>query len=491
MPFSLPRRTTLLLFALAIWPLSARAKPPKRPNVLFLVADDLNTALGCYGHPLVKSPHIDRLAKRAVRFERAYCQYPLCSPSRTSFLTGRRPNATKVFTNPGSSASPMRQIYSVHFRTTIPDTVTLPELFRQNGYFVARVGKLFHYGVPGDIGTGGFDDHRSWDLAVNPRGRDKDDEEKITTLAPEAKGSARFGGVLSWLAADGADAEQTDGIAAAEAVRLLERFKERQQPFFLAVGFYRPHTPYVAPKKYFAPYPLAKVSPGVLAPDERRATPAHAYESAKPQQDAMSDEQRRQAVSAYHASTTFLDAQVGRVLAALGRLGLDKSTIVVFTSDHGYHLGEHGLWQKMSLFEQSGRVPMLIAAPGAKGNGRTAAAPVELVDLYPTLADLCGLEAPPYLDGKSLRPVLDDVTATVKPAAYTQVTHGNVTGFSARSERWHYIEWDHGRQGRQLYDTQADPQELRNLVGDPAQAQTVAEMRALVGKNWPAATSAP
>jgi iduronate 2-sulfatase len=453
-------------------------------NVLFLMADDLNNALGCYGHPLVKSPHIDRLAKRGVMFERAYCQYPLCSPSRSSLLTGRRPNETRILTNPVRNAQTGAYPTNGHFREFISDTVTLPELFLKHGYFAARVGKLYHYGVPGQIGTDGLDDSRSWEKVINPRGRDRDEEDKIFTLTPGTNGPARFGGSLSWLVAEGSDEEQTDGIGASEAIKLLEQNKDR--PFFLAVGFYRPHTPYVAPKKYFDLYPIAKIKLPQVAANHRDGVPAPAFASAKPEQNTMTDQLRKEAIRAYYASTSFMDAQVGRVVAALDRLKLVDKTIIVFASDHGYHLGEHGLWQKMSLFEESARVPLIIIAPGTKGKGSTCVRTVELVDLYPTLAELCGLPAPNYLGGKSLRPLLRNPKTDWDKPAFTQVQRGGFPGYTVRNERWRYTEWDGGKQGAQLYDHKADPRELQNLANDPKHAATVAELNKLIQQNWPA-----
>lgn len=452
----------LITLAIAV---VAWSQPPARAarlNVLFLMADDLNTDLGAYGAP-VRSPHIDRLAARGVRFDRAYSQYPLCSPSRSSLLTGRRPDATGVLTNPGKN--PM----SPHFRERLPDAVTLPQLFRANGWFVARVGKLYHYGVPNDIGTSSLDDYRSWDVAINPRGRDRDMHDRIFSLVP-----GQFGGTVSWFADEGPDAEHTDGIGAADAVRLLERFKHASQPFFLAVGFYRPHTPYVAPKSYFDLYPRDHIELPRLSDADRTRMPEAAYRSARKEQDAMTDEQRREAIQAYRASTTFMDAQVGHVLDALDRLGLSQNTIVVFTSDHGYHLADHGLWQKMSLFERSTRVPLIIAAPSVKAPGRAARGLVELVDLYPTLAGLAGLTAPGPLDGISLAPMFDDPAATVKEAAFSQARDG----YAVRTARWRYIEWAAGERGAQLYDMEHDPAETTNLAQDARHAATVADLRA-------------
>lgn len=444
----------------------AQTPQASKLNVLVLVADDLNTDIGSHGAP-VKTPHLDRLAARGVRFDRAYAQYPLCSPSRSSFLTGRRPNATGVLTNPGKNR------LSPHFRERIPGTVTLPQLFKEHGWFAARIGKLFHYGVPLDIGTSSLDDYASWDLAINPRGRDRDGLDRVFSLVP-----GQYGATLSWLADEGSDGEQTDGIGAAEAVRLLERFGKEGRPFFLAVGFYRPHTPYVAPRKYFDLYPTADITLPVLSADDKARKPQAAYASAKKEQDAMPDAQRREAIQAYRAATSFMDAQAGIVLDALERLGLSGRTVVVFTSDHGYHLGDHGLWQKMSLFEGSTRVPLIVAAPGMKAGGGVARSPVELVDVYPTLAELAGLQAPDYLDGVSLRPMLDSADRSVKDAAFSQVRDG----YAVRTAGWRYIEWAEGAKGAQLYDMEQDPRETTNLAQDARYADTVAEMKALLQK---------
>lgn len=485
-------RVTRVLFALLaiVFLLIAdlRAQAPQKLNVLYICSDDLNNSLSCYGHSVVKSPRIDELASRGTRFDRAYCQYPLCNPSRSSFLTGLRPDQTTVLDN------------AKQFREQVPDVVTLPQLFQKAGYFVARVGKLYHYGVPNQIGTDGLDDPPSWMAAFNPRGRDRFDEPKIFTLTPGPPPT--FGGTPSWLAADGEDAEQTDAIGADTAARLIELFAQnKEKPFFLACGFYRPHTPYVAPKKYFEQYPPEKAGVVYTPPGDLDDIPAAALTSRRTDMD---EKLQREARQAYFASITFMDQQVGKLLDTLDRLKLRDKTVVVFHSDHGYHLGEHGcLWQKQSVFEESARVPLIISAPGQKAAGKGTAALAELVDVYPTVAELCGLKAPANLPGKSLVPQMNDASQTGKGFALTQVRRGggggggkakakadnpNATakqkakagpafnGYSLRTERYRYTEWDEGKQGTELYDHEKDPQEFTNLAKDAAHADTVKQL---------------
>ncbi|MEK7829879.1 MAG: sulfatase, partial [Acidobacteriota bacterium] len=357
--------------------------PARRFNVLFISTDDLNNDLGCYGHPLVKSPNIDRLAARGVKFDRAYNQFPLCSPSRTSLMTGLRPDTTQVYD------------LQKHFRSTVPDVVTLPQLFMRNGYLAARVGKIYHYGNPGQIGTDGLDDSPSWNQVVNPRGIDKDEEKVLTNHTP----TRGLGSSLSFYASPADDAEHTDGKVAAETIKLMEANKDR--PFFIAAGFYRPHCPYIAPKKYFDLYPMEKIAAPKFSPDEWKTIPDPAIWIKEPH-FGVNEQQQREAIRAYYASISFADANVGRLLDALERLKLTDNTIVVFWSDHGYLLGHHGQWMKQSLFEGSARNPFIVAGPGV-AKGQASPRTVEFVDDYPTLADLCGLaEAPKNLAGRSL-----------------------------------------------------------------------------------------
>ncbi len=458
-------RLTLLLAACASVSLAAASKP----NVLFIAVDDMNNDLGCYGSPIVKSPNIDKLAARGVKFDRAYCQFPLCSPSRSSIMTGLRPDTTKVFN------------LQYHFRTGLPDVVTIPQLFSRAGYYAARVGKIYHYGNPGDIGTSGLDDPASWQEFFNPAGTDKTALEPDITNDTPSRG---LGSAMSYFAdAKGRDEDHTDGKVATQAIALLE--KHKAEPFFLAVGFYKPHTPYVAPKKYFDLYPLEKIDVPKMPAGYDKAMPAAALTSTKPWPNfGVTHEQARRSKQAYYAAISFVDAQIGRVVDALDRLGLRDNTIIVFWSDHGYSLGTHGLWMKQNLFEDAARVPMIFAGPGIKA-GTPSPRIVEFVDVYPTLADLAGLTPPANLAGASLRPLLAKPDAPWERPAFTQVQRGDFPGHSVRTARWRYTEWDGGAQGVELYDEQADAGEMKNLAADPAHAATVAQLKALVKKNWP------
>ncbi len=507
--FMKPHRV-LAVFALLLALCSnVSAATPPRQNVLFLISDDLANLLAVSGDPRAKTPNLDRLAARGARFDLAYCTYPLCGPSRNSMLTGLYPNSSGVQSN------------GVLFRQTIPSHVSLPQAFRHEGYLAVRVGKLFHYGVPGSIGTDGLDDPASWEIEFNPAGVDKLEEEpKIFSLAP-----GNYGSALSWYASPKSDEHHTDAKLAADAMWVLERAaRHRDRPFFLALGFFRPHTPFVAPKDpYFGYYPEADMPVVRGVKEDQADIPLAALGSRKPEEEKLTDDLRRQAVQAYYASISFMDAQVGRVVGALDRLGLAENTIIVFTSDHGYHLGEHGLWKKQSLFEESARVPLLIVAPGISKPGAVVKAPVSHIDLYPTLTELTGVKAPTNLQGQSLVPMLKDATAQGRGWALTQVSRGGgggggggggkkkaaaaaaeskagdrasrkgaalatnepggrIMGYTMRTPRWRYTEWsDEARHGRELYDHENDPKELTNLATVPAHARTVQELSRQLG----------
>ena len=424
------------------------AQPKRRPNVLFIATDDMNNSLGCYGHPVVKSPNLDRLAARGIRFDRAYTQFALCSPSRSSLMTGLGPDTTKIYN------------LQKHFREVIPNVVTLSQCFKNNGYFAARVGKIYHYGNPGDIGTDGLDDAPSWNHKVNPKGIDKAEEPRITNHTPERKG---LGSQIGFYASPAPDEQHTDGLVAAEIIKLLEQNKDK--PFFLAAGFYRPHCPYIAPKKYFDLYPPEKLEPIPFTEGENKIAPPWAYWTDPPNWN-MSRRQMQEALQAYYASISFVDANVGKLLDALDRLNLTDNTIIVFWSDHGYGTGEHGQWMKQTVFDAATRLPLIIATPSPKTKGKGCPRTVELLDLYPTLADLCGLSnVPQNLHGTSLRPLLDNPNAKWDRPAISQVARGQkVMGYSIRTERYRYTEWNDGKEGDELYDYQADPKELKNLA---------------------------
>jgi len=412
----------------------ARGNQQEKPNVLFIILDDMNISLGCYGDPVVQTPNIDALARRGVRFNRTYAQFSLCNPSRTSLLTGLRPETTGVLKN---RANP---------RKHLKDTVFLPELFRGSGYFTARVGKVAHDKSPDPISWDLSEDATRPDSAVDPRCADKE-----------------------ICATNNKDEDEYDGKTARRVVELLE--EKAGRPFFIAAGFHLPHSPWQAPSKYFDQYPV-----------ERMPLP-EGFSYPKKMQDRI-----RAWRAAYYACVSFVDAQIGLILDALDRLQLARNTVVVFTSDHGFHLGEHGgMFDKKTLFEESVRVPLIILAPERAG-GRTARGIVELVDIFPTLAQLCRLAPPEGLEGVSLVPLLDDPDLPWKRAAFSLTIKSKRSALyhSARTDRYAFIEQADGSEP-ELYDHETDPHETVNLAKDPARVETVREMRRVLSEGWRAA----
>ena len=433
---------------------SKPSKQSNKMNVLFIIADDLNCALGAYGDSLAITPNLDKLAKEGLLFDNTHVQYPLCGPSRVSLMTGLYPDQTK---------SKKLRLY---VRQTIPNVITLGQKFRMENYHSVRVGKIYHYHNPRDIGTAGHDDTYTWDRTVNPYGRDKIEEYKLKGLK-----SKLDGGTLSWLEADGNDEEQTDGIGATQTIDFLDEFSESGENFFLAFGLYRPHVPFVAPKKYFDLYDAADFTVPYSTDDYLNTIPAPAAISVrrKKEQINLDPELAKEIKLAYYATTSFMDAQIGRVLDKLKATGLDKNTIIVFTSDHGYHLGEHGHWQKQTLFENATRVPLIISGPGVTTTNEVVNAPVELVDLYPTIMDVVDFQTPPFVSGKSLVPYFINSKATVRNSALTElqvnIENRKDQGYGIQNNRYRFNQWlDKGVYSYELYDHKFDNLELENLA---------------------------
>ncbi len=437
--------------------MGSKSEPKKQNlNVLFIIADDLNCDIGAYGNPTIKTPNIDQLARNGVLFGNAHIQYPWCGPSRASFMTGLYPDQTKV-----------KQL-RINIREAIPEVVTIGQKYREERYHSVRIGKIFHYHNPGHIGTSGNDDNYTWDQTVNPYGRDKLEEYKINTLKPQ-----RYGGTLSWLSAEGTDDEQTDGIGANETIEFLDKFAKSRENFFLAFGLYRPHTPYVAPKKYYDMYDSNNMEIPEISDRYLMTIPEPAARSVRPpskiEQHDLDKDLAKTIKKAYYATTSFVDAQVGRVLDKLEETGLDKNTIVVFTSDHGYHLGEHGHWMKRTLFDNGTRIPLIVSGPGINKNEKIMDAPIEMIDIYPTLMDLTGKKTPSFVSGKSFASLLKDSSKKVRKSALTELIIGSkdemVQGYSIKTDRYRLTQWgENGIDGYELYDHKFDKSELNNLA---------------------------
>ena len=437
----LTRRDLLRLSAMT--PFVSMAQTKARMNVLFIAVDDLNTRIGCYHDPVVKTPNIDRLANHGVRFERSYCNYPVCNASRTSLLSGKRPETTRIF---GNSTPP---------RTYLGDVVMLPEYFKANGYFTARVGKIAH---------GLFEDAVKWDISESRAGVPLQAGRAGKREAKDEDNPAGGGGgvPLSFRMTDNPDEKEPDGATARRVVQLIEQNKSK--PFFIGCGFHKPHLPWVAPKKYFDMYSLDAIKLPNTPPDDRDDIPPIAL-THQDSDDKMTDDQRRQMIRAYHATTTFMDAQLGLVLDALDKNKLWDNTVVVLFGDHGWHLYDHlQLWRKMTVFEQSAHAPLIVHTPGGK-TGTACPRLVEFVDLYPTLTDLCGLPQAPGMEGLSFAPLLKNPQMKWKKAAYTMVIRqGGKFGHSVVTERYRYTEWDAGKAGVEFYDHETDPNEWTNLA---------------------------
>jgi iduronate 2-sulfatase len=472
-----------LLLALLIAALAGTlpAADAPRLNVLFFMADDLRPELASYGSPAL-TPNLDRLAKRAVQFDRAYCQQALCNPSRSSMLTGRRPDTLGLWSN------------GTHFRDLAPDVTTLPLWFKEHGYQSRCVGKIFH-----NWHTEVKGDPRSWSapefLHYANHGDDK-------PLVPQRELLLNHATAPKCECYDVPDEAYYDGRVAAEAVRVLAEVKD--QPFFLAVGFWKPHAPFNAPKKYWDFYDRAKLPP--LNPDRPEGAPEIAFHDGReirglpPDQITFTPEQAAEIRHGYFANIAYMDAQLGKVLDALGKHGLVERTLIVFAGDHGYHIGEQGLWAKTSNFELDAHVPLLVAVPGSKQAGQRSAALVELLDLFPTLVEACGLPKPDGLEGISLLPLVNDPAAQGKPAAFTQHPRPayydrepdklpKAMGCSVRTAAVRYTEWRDWKTGetiaRELYDSANDPAEMHNALGAPQLAAAQRDAAAILARQFP------
>lgn len=437
-----------------------------KPNVLFIISDDLTpTALSCYGNTVSQTPNIDRLAAQGTRFTRAFCNATYCGPSRASFLSGYYPHATGVlgYTSP---------------RPAIGERATWPQHFKNAGYYTARVSKIFHMGVPIDIETGGdsADDPASWTEKFNSPGPEWKAAGEGETLEgnPDGKKPVVGGNTFVVVEAEGDDLAHSDGKTAAKACELIDQHKDK--PFFLAIGFVRPHVPFVAPKKYFAHYkPYEKLTLPPKVEGDWDDIPKAGINYKTSVNMKMDERRQKKAVGGYYASVAYMDAQVGRVLDALEKSGQADNTIVIFTGDHGYHLGEHDFWAKVSLRDESAMVPLIVKVPGKKP--AVCHSLVELIDLYPTIARLCGLEVPARLQGRDLSIMFDDPSSSVRDAAFCVAPSSK--GFLLREDKWAYLQYaEDASKGIELFDMEKDPKQYTNLATQPAHQAVVERFKA-------------
>ena len=485
---------SIAVLAVAVHSLHAdepQSKPSAKPNVLFIAVDDLRPQLGCYGTDWIKSPNIDALAAKGTRFDRAYCQQAVCSPSRTSLLTGLRPDSTKVYD------------LETHFRDTVPDVVTLPQCFANNGYVTTGMGKIYH---------GHLNDAKSWSLGYKkPKqpGTSYANPETQADIAKRRKVAYKEGyrgkqiryasmGPASECA-DVPDEAYRDGRIAELAVETLGELKKNGKPFFLGVGFVKPHLPFNAPKRYWDLYNRDEI-PLARNPFTPRKAPKLAFSNwgelrryqGMPNKGPVPKEDAKRLIHGYAACISYVDALIGKVVGALDELGLAENTIVVLWGDHGWKLGEHAMWCKHTNYEDDTHVTLVVHDPRAKAKGSNTNALVEFVDIYPTLCELVGLELPKHLEGTSFAPLLDAPKTPWKKAAFSQYPRGRRMGYSMRTDRYRFTLWVERKNpntvvARELYDHQQDPMENVNVAGDPKNAALVAELEERTRAGWKAA----
>lgn len=439
------------------------------PNVLLICVDDLKPALGCYGDPVAKTPNIDRLAKRGVLFEKAYCNQAVCSPSRNSLMLGLRPQTLGIYDLP------------THFRKAVPSAITLTQHFMAQGYHAEGLGKILH------VGHGNIDDAASWSVpSWKPKAAPYALPESTAATRESRAGGPRGSATEK---ADVTDETYGDGLLAAEAAKRLQAAAQKpERPFFIAVGFVRPHLPFVSPQKYWDLYDPARL-PMPETDEPPQGAPEFAPQSSgelrqysdMPKTGPVNAEDTRRLIHGYYAATSYMDAQVGKVLDALDSSGLAKNTIVVFWGDHGWHLGDHGMWCKHTNYEQATHIPVIVSAPAGKAGEKTAAM-IETVDIYPTLAELAELPAPQGLDGKSFASVVKDPSAKGRDSVIHVYPRNDLLGRAIRTGRWRLVEWKKPGSseiaGLELYDYETDPQETRNAAA--ARPETVKELSAIL-----------
>lgn len=441
----------------------------KRPNVLFVIADDLSAeALACYGNRVCKTPAIDSLAARGLKFTRAYCQYPVCGPSRAALMAGMYPQGLGIMGN-GQSR---------RFADRLGARPSMTQTFQAAGYYTVRVSKIFHMRVPGDITAGvhGPDHAASWNARFSvlapewkTKGRTSMLSREKLKIDPGKHYNLGFGTAFYVVEAESALA-QADVLAADKAIEILGQ--KRDAPFFLAVGFVRPHVPLVAPARSFEPYAEENMALPPRVDGDQDDIPKLGISKTSARTGLQDDAKKRRVLRAYYAAVSFMDEQVGRVLRALDENGLRENTIVVFTSDHGYHLGEHDFWQKMSLHEESARIPLIVCVPGKKAGVTGSLA--QQIDIYPTLDELCGIEIPEHVQGKSLAKLVDDPAHDVHEAVYCFKNNGSLI----RTKRHAYLAWRDGTS--ELYDMEKDPRQFTNLAALDGARDEVDELRSLL-----------